>query len=114
MDEIEVYEVIVIARFKRERWVAESYWYRAVGAAMLLETMALMQDSWVQTSLPFVDRNKNWKITVKCQHHKLTGPLAAKMRHHLNDVGGGRKPAWSWCRADSVQISLLEEQQHGS
>lgn len=105
MDEIEVMHLTFVFRSGAEKWLAESFWLLPKDHASVVEVVNTASQRFIEEAKAFIDLNKPFTFKADGERYVLYGPLAMKMRHHLNAVAGGMKPAFNFGPAVEVRFA---------
>jgi len=96
MEEITVLCLWIVLRNRQEAWEGEGYVYWPEDEP---SQTRLALDAAVEARKDcehIVSLRQKWKVDVRGETQRMRGPRAQKMRHHLNEVGSGRKPMFAW------------------
>lgn len=113
MDELVVMEIVCVVSIGKDRFQGEGYflWSKDVKEQPALSNHIALTVQMECMHLLQPDCKFTFKVSGSV--HVLKGPLAAKMRNHLNHVGGGHKPPLAWTENPGVVYGLKRRYPRG-
>lgn len=108
MEELRVFEVVILARCGRNTWQGEAYFMASDDERVWAANAALLFQEAMRDMVTMNDTGRSVAWRVRGQSHTLKGPLAKAMRQHLNMVGGEVRPLINWSLCDRETWATTE------